>query len=83
MAIQNAALVQPQRLTTAQRNAIQLGVADVGRFIYNTDDNQLQYFDGTDWVPVVDADSDLNGANLTGPIDAALITTGELDGGAY
>lgn len=40
----------PPRLTTAQRNSIASPVE--GLFIYNADDDQYQYYNGTTWVPI-------------------------------
>lgn len=55
------------RLTTAQRDAI--SAPATGLFVYNTDDNCLQYFDGTNWSGCV-------GTVLKNEMDCSSITLG-------
>ena len=72
MALTKAGLVQPQGMTTVERNLLTLAGADVGRLIYNETTNQLQQWDGAAWRDV-----------LIGPaVDGALLT-GEANGGVY
>ena len=40
----------PPRMTEAQRDAINSGTFATGLIIYNTDDDELEVFDGTNWV---------------------------------
>lgn len=52
------------RLTTAKRDAIGIANAtETGMFIFNTDTNYTEYFDGTAWVHTT--------SNITEPISAA------------
>jgi hypothetical protein len=45
---------RPAQLTTSQRDAIASPL--IGMFIYNTDVNSLEGYDGTGWVQVGGAD---------------------------
>ena len=59
MALLQAHLVQPQVLTTNNRNLLNLGQADAGRMIWNSTDSELQVWDGAVWrniarEPVID-----------------------------
>lgn len=53
MALTKAGLVQPQGLTTIERNLLTLAGADVGRLIWNETLNQFQCWDGTAWQEVL------------------------------
>ena len=53
MALSRAALVQPQTLTTVERNLLTLAGADTGRLIYNQSTNELQKWNGSAWVEVL------------------------------
>ena len=53
MALLSAQLVQPQMLSTADRNLIVTGANDKGRMIFNTTTNELQHWDGTAWQAVL------------------------------
>ena len=52
MALTKAGLVQPQGLTTVERNLLMMAGADVGRLIWNETLNQLQCWNGGQWVEV-------------------------------
>ena len=54
-----AGLVQPQGMSTTERDLLTLAGADVGRLIYNETLNQLQQWDGGAWVEVLNANSTL------------------------
>ena len=53
MALTKGGLLQPQGLTTTERDLLTLAGADVGRLIYNETLNQLQCWDGSAWQEVV------------------------------
>ena len=82
MAWTKAALLQPQGLTTTERNLLALAGADTGRLIYNETIKGLEQWDGVAWVPVLHAGSPLNAAKLTGTVQSNLLT-GDIDGGVY
>jgi hypothetical protein len=72
MALSQANLVQPQGLSTVERDLLTLAGADTGRLIYNETTNALQQWDGAAWRDV-----------LVGPTVDAAILTGEANGGVY
>ena len=72
MALSQAKLVQPQGLSTVERDLLTLAGADTGRLIYNETTNELQQWDGVAWRDV-----------LVGPTVDATILTGEANGGVY
>jgi hypothetical protein len=74
MALTKAALLQPQGLTTTERNLLALAGADTGRLIYNETTKGLEQWDGAAWVPVLNAGSALSAANLTGQVLGNLLT---------
>lgn len=82
MALSQAKLVQPQGLSTVERDLLTLAGADTGRLIYNETSNELQQWDGAAWVPVLNAGSALSAAQLTGQVQSSLLT-GDIDGGVY
>ena len=91
MALTKAALLQPQGLTTTERNLLALAGADTGRLIYNETTKGLEQWDGAAWVPVLNAGSALSAAKLAGQVQGSLLTgtvqsnllTGDIDGGVY
>ena len=91
MALSQATLVQPQGLSTVERDLLTLAGADTGRLIYNETTNELQQWDGVAWVPVLNAGSALSAAKLAGQVQGSLLTgtvqsnllTGDIDGGVY
>ena len=48
-----AGLLQPQNMTTAERDLLTLAGADIGRLIYNETLQQLQFWDGAAWQEVL------------------------------
>lgn len=48
-----AGLLQPQGMTTTERDLLTLAGADTGRLIYNETLQQLQFWDGSAWQEVV------------------------------
>ena len=63
----------PPRMTTAQRNAISL--AATGLLIYNTDSDQLNYYNGSIWQ-IVSGDIDTtNIANFSGKVRSLFSST--------
>lgn len=78
MGLTKAGLVQPQGLSTVERNLLTLAGLDSGRLIYNETTGVLQQWTGTQWIDVLSTASSLNGANLTGVVSGALIDA--LDG---
>ena len=79
MAFTKAALLQPQGLTTTERNLLTLAGADTGRLIYNETTKGLEQWDGVAWVPVLNAGSALSAAQLTGQIPGSMLT-GQVQG---
>jgi hypothetical protein len=73
MTLTKAALLQPQGLTTTERNLLTLAGADTGRLIFNETTGNLEQWDGVKWVPVLNGGSALNGANLTGQVSGSLL----------
>ena len=53
MALTRAALVQPQSLSTPERDLLVLAGADVGRLVYNETTSELQKWTGSAWVEVL------------------------------
>ena len=51
----------PPRMTTTQRDAINGGTFTTGLTLYNTTDNELQYYDGTSWISLSTSGSNLIG----------------------
>ena len=72
MTLTKAGLVQPQMMTTLERDLLRTAGADVGRLVYNTTLSQLQQWDGTTWRQV-----------LIGPTVDVSMLTGVAEGGVY
>ena len=72
MSLTKAALLQPQGLTTTERNLLALAGADAGRLIYNETTKGLEQWSGVALVPVLNSDSALSGAKLTGDIEGGV-----------
>jgi hypothetical protein len=99
MTLTKAGLVQPQGLTTMERDLLTLAGADMGRLIYDATARQLQQWDGSAWREVLIgptvASSRVTGTlpmtQITGDLDGARVTgdikaaqlIGEVDGGVY
>lgn len=52
MTLTKGGLLQPQGMTTVERDLLTLAGADVGRLIYNETLSQLQCWDGSNWQEV-------------------------------
>lgn len=81
MTLSKAGLVQPQGLTTVERNLLGLAGADIGRLIYNETTNTLQQWDGTAWRDLLVGPT-VPGSSITGDINATQLIGG-IDGGVY
>lgn len=79
MALTKGGLLQPQGLTTTERNLLTLAGADTGRLIYNETTKALEQWDGAAWVPILNAGSSLSAAQLTGQIPGSMLT-GQVQG---
>lgn len=73
MTLSKANLVQPQGLTTIERDLLTLAGADSGRLIYNETTNTLQQWTGAAWIDVLNTNSTLDATKLSGVVDGALI----------
>ena len=73
MALTKGALLQPQDMSTVERDLLSLAGADVGRLIYNTTDSELQLWDGSAWQNVAAGAITVDAANITGQIVDAQI----------
>jgi hypothetical protein len=90
MSLSKAGLVQPQGLTTIERDLLTLAGADVGRLIFNETTGAVQQWDGTAWQDVLTSASSLDATKLIGQVvnaqvldlDAAKLT-GVADCGGY
>jgi hypothetical protein len=99
MGLSKAGLVQPQGLSTMERDLLRLAGADLGRLIYNETTRQLQQWDGLVWRDVLIgptvASSIVTGSfpmtQITGNLDGARVSgaigagqlSGNIDGGFY
>ena len=72
MGLTKAGLVQPQGLTTMERDLLVMAGADVGRLIYNETTGKLQQWDGGSWRDV-----------LVGPTVDTSLLIGDIEGGVY
>lgn len=73
MALTKAGLVQPQSMSTVERDLLVLAGVDSGRLVYNETTKHLQQWDGLRWVDVLNADSSLAGGKLGGVVSGALV----------
>ena len=58
MALTKGGLLQPQGMTTVERDLLTLAGADNGRLIFNETTNTLQLWNGIAWVDVPAGDID-------------------------
>ena len=72
MSLTKAGLVQPQVMTTLERDLLRAAGADTGRLVYNSTTSTLQQWDGASWRDV-----------LIGPTVDAAILTGVAEGGSF
>lgn len=73
MALTKGALLQPQDMTTVERDLLNLIGADVGRLIYNKDASVLQVWDGSTWQDVAAGTVSVAAADITGQLVDAQI----------
>jgi hypothetical protein len=69
MTLSKAGLVQPQGLTTIERDLLTLAGADVGRLIFNETTGTVQQWNGTTWLNVLTHASSLDAGKLFGVAD--------------
>ena len=69
MALTKGGLLQPQGMTTIERDLLTLAGADNGRLIYNETTGQLQLWDGGAWVDVLSTSSSISLTQLPDPLD--------------
>ena len=79
MALTKAALLQPQGLTTTERNLLALAGADAGRLIYNETTKGLEQWDGAAWVNVVSPGASETVKGIAELATQAEVTTGTDD----
>jgi len=53
MSLTKAGLVQPQVMTTLERDLLRAAGADTGRLVYNSTTSTLQQWDGSAWGDVL------------------------------
>ena len=90
MALGQAKLVQPQGLTTVERDLMAVVGIDVGRLIYNETLNVLQMWNGVAWDNVISSPT-IPSTMVVGSIPMTQITgnfdgnrlIGNIDGGLY
>jgi len=87
MTLTKGRLLQPQGLTTVERDLLTLAGVDSGRLIYNETTNHLQQWTGSAWIDVLNQTSNLDGTKLTGTVSGVLVDsldgaklTGSVDG---
>ena len=69
MALTKGGLLQPQGMTTIERDLLTLAGADNGRLIYNETTDQLQLWDGGAWVDVLSTSSSISLTQLPDPLE--------------
>jgi hypothetical protein len=79
MSLTKAALLQPQGLTTTERNLLALAGADAGRLIYNETTKGLEQWNGVAWVNVVSPDASETVKGIAELATQAEVTTGTDD----
>lgn len=66
MALTKGGLLQPQGMTTVERDLLMLAGADVGRLIYNETTSRLQQWTGSAWIDVFFTSDTLPFTQITG-----------------
>lgn len=79
MALTKGGLLQPQGMTTVERDLLALAGADHGRLIWNETTNTLQQWMGSSWVDVFVKTDTLPFAQVTGQVPGARVD-GPIDG---
>lgn len=67
MTLTKGGLLQPQSMTTVERDLLALAGADTGRLIFNETLQTLQFWDGTAWIDVVLANGIISYTQLPDP----------------
>lgn len=73
MALTKGYLLQPQGMSTVERDLLTLAGADSGRLIYNETTSTLQVWSGGTWVDVAAGTISVAAANITGQLTDAQI----------
>jgi hypothetical protein len=73
MTLSKAGLVQPQGLTTIERDLLTLAGADVGRLIFNETTRTVQQWDGISWRDLLTSTSNLDATKLNGVVSGTLV----------
>lgn len=68
MALTKGGLLQPQGMTTTERNLLTLAGADTGRLVFNETTGTLQLWDGGAWVDVSTSNTVITDAMLPNPL---------------
>lgn len=68
MALTKGGLLQPQGMTTTERNLLTLAGADTGRLVFNETTGTLQLWDGSAWIDVTTSDTVITDAMLPDPL---------------
>ncbi len=99
MSLTKAGLVQPQVMTTLERDLLRAAGADMGRLVYNSSTSTLQQWDGSAWrdvlvgptVPSSIIAGTFPMTQVTGTLDGSRVVnaisasqlSGDVDGGVY
>lgn len=68
MALTKGGLLQPQGMTTVERDLLTLAGADIGRLVINETTGALQLWDGSAWVDVLTTSSSISDTQLPDPL---------------
>lgn len=68
MAFTKGGLLQPQSMTTTERDLLTLAGADVGRLIYNETTGRLQQWSGSGWIDMFFSSDTLPFTQITGQV---------------
>ena len=69
MTITKGALLQPQGMSTVERDLLALAGADTARIIFNETTGTLQLWNGSAWIDVVVSTTVLSDTQLPDPLD--------------
>jgi len=73
MALTKGYLLQPQGMSTVERDMLTVAGADNGRLIFNETTSTLQLWDGVSWVDVASGTISVAAVNITGQLTDAQI----------
>jgi len=80
MSLTKGALIQPQGLTTTERDLLTLSGGDIGRLIYNETTSKLQQWTGSAWVDVLTSTAGSTPvSSVFGRTGAVVATEGDYD----